>query len=249
MLGRIHASYERIAQFTADASHELRTPVALIRSNAELLLMEARPESRIARGLSDILLESEYMSQLINDLLTLARADSATSPLAMELFELTESADAVLPRVRALAANKGITFHYVPLNRVAPVFGNRSSLERLIMIFTDNAVRYTPPGGFVSLEIWTGEHASGFTVSDTGIGLAPEHHQRIFERFYQVGTARTPRDGGTGLGLAIALRLLEAHGGLVNIESQLGQGARFRIAFPRADMECASTADRLVEHL
>ena len=243
MLGRIHASYERIAQFTADASHELRTPVTLIRSNAELLLMEARPESRIARGLSDILQESEYMSQLISDLLTLARADSAATPLTMEIFELAESGDAVVPRARALAASKGVTFQYIPLDHVAPVFGNRSSLERLIMIFTDNAVRYTPSGGSVSLELWSSEDASGFTVSDTGIGLAAEHQQRIFERFYQVATARTPRDGGTGLGLAIALRLLEAHGGRVNIESQLGQGARFHIALPRADMQPASTAD------
>jgi signal transduction histidine kinase len=249
MLGRIHASYERIAQFTADASHELRTPVALVRSNAELLLMGTRPGSRLARGLSDILQESEYMAQLISDLLTLARADGAATPLATELFELAESADAVLPRARSLAASKGVTFHYIPLNRVAPLYGNRSSLERLIMIFIDNAVRYTPAGGSVSLEIWTSEDASGFTVSDTGIGLAPEDHQRIFERFYRVDTARTPRDGGTGLGLAIAFRLLEAHGGHVDIESRLGHGAKFRIAFPRADMEFPSTADRLADHL
>ena len=183
------------------------------------------------------------MSQLISDLLTLARADSAATPLTMEIFELAESGDAVVPRARALAASKGVTFQYIPLDHVAPVFGNRSSLERLIMIFTDNAVRYTPSGGSVSLELWSSEDASGFTVSDTGIGLAAEHQQRIFERFYQVATARTPRDGGTGLGLAIALRLLEAHGGRVNIESQLGQGARFHIAFPRADMQPASTAD------
>src|ERR1700733_1766647 len=124
MLERIHASYERIAQFTADASHELRTPVALIRSNTELLLMEATVGSRFAVGLSDVLLESEYMAQLISDLLTLARADGSGSPLAMEIFELAESADAVLARARALAATKDIRFHYRPFNRVAPLYGN-----------------------------------------------------------------------------------------------------------------------------
>jgi heavy metal sensor kinase len=240
MLDRIHASYERIAQFTADASHELRTPVALIRSNTELLLMEAPPDSRFAVGLADVLLETEYMAQLISDLLTLARADGSGSPLAMELFELAESADAVLARARALAATKDIAFHYLPVNRVAPLYGNHSSLERVIMIFIDNAVRYTPAGGSVTLETWTSDGFCGFTVSDTGIGLAAEDHQRIFERFYRVDTARTPRDGGTGLGLAIARGLLEAHRGRVTVESRLGQGARFRVAFPRADLKPAS---------
>jgi heavy metal sensor kinase len=249
MLGRLHASYERIAQFTADASHELRTPVALIRANAELLLMGAISDDRLTRGLSDILQESEYMGRLISDLLTLARADGEATPLAMEVFEVAESADAVLSRARAMASGKGVTFHYIPSNRVAPLHGNRNSLERLIMIFVDNAVRYTPVGGSVSLEIWTSNDASGFTVSDTGIGIAPQDHQRIFERFYRVDTARTPGDGGSGLGLSIALWLLEAHGGRVTIESKLGHGALFRIAFPRADVESASMTDRMAERL
>jgi heavy metal sensor kinase len=239
MLERIHASYERIAQFTADASHELRTPVTLIRSNAELLLMEAPRDSRLAVGLSDVLSESEYMAQLISDLLTLARADGTGTSLAMELFELAESADAVLARARALAATKDISFHYLPLSRVAPLYGNQSSLERVIMIFIDNAVRYTPAGGSVTLETWTDERFCGFTVSDAGIGLAPEDHHRIFQRFYRVDTARTPRDGGTGLGLAIARGLLEAHHGRITVASQLGHGASFRVAFPRADVEPA----------
>ena len=237
MLERIHASYERIAQFTADASHELRTPVALIRSNAELLLMEAPQDSRLALGLSDVLMESEYMAQLISDLLTLARADGTGTSLAMEFFELAESADAVLARARALAATKNIAFHYLPLGRVAPLYGNQSALERVIMIFIDNAVRYTPAGGSVTLETWTDDRFCGFTVSDSGIGLAPEDHHRIFQRFYRVDAARTPRDGGTGLGLAIARGLLEAHRGLVTVESKLGHGASFRVAFPRADVE------------
>jgi len=108
------------------------------------------------------------------------------------------------------------------------------------MIFIDNAVRYTPAGGSVTLETWTNDGFCGFTVSDTGIGLAAEDHQRIFERFYRVDTARTPRDGGTGLGLAIARGLLEVHRGRVTVESQLGHGARFRVAFPRADVKPAS---------
>jgi hypothetical protein len=103
------------------------------------------------------------------------------------------------------------------------------------MIFLDNAIRYTPKGGHVALNTWTSGNICGFTVSDNGIGIAFEDHQRIFERFFRVDTARTPRDG-TGLGLAIAKSLIEAHRGTVSVESDLGQGARFIVRFPRANV-------------
>ena len=235
MLKRLRASYERIAQFTADASHELRTPIAHIRSTTELLLMKG-PPSRISAGLSEILTECDYMAGLISDLLTLARADTNNHPICEELFELAECADAVIPRVQAFAATKNITFLCPKHHRVAPIYGDRNSVQRMMLILLDNAVRYTPKEGAVSLEIWTDEAECGFTVADTGMGLAAEHHQRIFERFYRVDTARTPQDGGSGLGLAIVSGLLEPHKAKVTVESELGRGARFRIAFPRADL-------------
>lgn len=234
MLKRIHASYEQIAQFTADASHELRTPIAHIRSSTELMLMRS-PSSRIAAGLSEILTECDYMAGLITDLLTLARADASSHPLALEVFELAECADAVAPRVKALAATKNITFLCSGHRRVAPVYSDRTSIQRVMMILLDNAVRYTPDNGTVSLELWTDEEECGFTVADTGIGLAPEHQQRIFERFYRVDKARTPQDGGSGLGLAIVSGLLKAHGAKVIVESEVGRGSRFRVAFARAE--------------
>lgn len=241
MLKRIHASYERIAQFTADASHELRTPVAHIRSRIELLLMKF-PSSRVSEGLSEVLTECDYMTRLISDLLTLARADTGNHALAEEIFELAECADAIIPRVQAFAATKEITFLCPKHHRVAPVYGDRNSVQRMMIILLDNAVRYTPKEGAVSLEIWTNEAECGFTVADTGIGLAPEHHQRIFERFYRVDTARTPQDGGAGLGLAIVAGLLEPHKAKATVESEPGRGARFRIAFPRADFVSAPSS-------
>jgi len=129
MLQRICASYERIAQFTADASHELRTPIAHIRSNAELLLMKPRSRSGMTCGLSEILAECDYMANLISDLLTLARADAHNSRLTEEIFELAESADAVAPRVRALAAAKNITFRYPSHSRVAPIYGDHNAVS------------------------------------------------------------------------------------------------------------------------
>jgi signal transduction histidine kinase len=239
MFDRIQTSYERIAQFTADASHELRTPVTLIRSSAELLLMGRSKDTAMIRGIEDILKESEYMAELIGDLLTLARGDQRDA-LGMELFELSEAVDAILVRGQSLAAAKSIVIEYFPSNQVVAVYGNRNACERMLLIFIDNAVRYTPTGGHVALTTWMSEMSCGFTVTDNGIGIAPEDHQRIFERFYRVDIARTPRDGGTGLGLAIAKSLIEAHAGSVTVESQLGDGARFIVRFPRADVMTAS---------
>jgi heavy metal sensor kinase len=236
MFDRIQISYERIAQFTADASHELRTPVAFIRSSAELLLMRPTNGVTKTRGIENILRESEYMAALIGDLLTLARGDSKDGSLEIELFELIEAVDGILPRGRALAAAKNISIDCSRSSQVVAIHGNRNACERLLLIFLDNAIRYTPKGGHVALDTWTSANSCGFTVSDNGIGIAPEDHQRIFERFFRVDTARTPRDGGTGLGLAIARRLIEAHGGTVSVESELGRGARFIVRFPRADV-------------
>jgi signal transduction histidine kinase len=235
MFDRIQISYERIAQFTADASHELRTPVAFIRSSAELLLMGRANGITKTQGIEDILRESEYMAALIGDLLTLARGDSKDGSLEMELFELIEAVDGILARGRALAAAKNISIDYSRSSQVVAIHGNKNACERILLIFLDNAIRYTPKGGHVALNTWTSGNSCGFTVSDNGIGIAAEDHQRIFERFFRVDTARTPRDGGTGLGLAIARRLVEAHGGTVSVESELGQGARFIVRFPRAD--------------
>jgi len=236
MFDRIQISYERIAQFTADASHELRTPVAFIRSSAELLLMGRANGITKTRGIEDILRESEYMAALIGDLLTLARGDSKDGSLEMELFELAEAVDGILARGMALAAANNISNDYCPCSQVVAIRGNRNAFERMLLIFLDNAIRYTPEGGHVALSTWTSGNSCGFTVSDNGIGIAPENHQRIFERFFRVDTARTPRDGGTGLGLAIAKRLIDAHGGTVSVESELGQGARFIVRFTRADV-------------
>jgi signal transduction histidine kinase len=236
MFDRIQISYERIAQFTADASHELRTPVAFIRSSAELLLMGRANDITKARRIEDILRESEYMAALIGDLLTLARGDSKDGSLEMELFELIEAVDGILARGRALAAAKNISIEYSQSSQVVAIHGNRTACERILLIFLDNAIRYTPQGGHVALNTWTSGNSCGFTVSDNGIGIAAEDHQRIFERFFRVDTARTPRDGGTGLGLAIAKRLIDAHGGTISVESELGQGARFIVQFPRADV-------------
>jgi heavy metal sensor kinase len=236
MLDRIATAYDSIAQFTADASHELRTPVALIRSNAELLLMEPDNIPRMERGLSDIVAESTYMTRLISDLLTLARSGTEDASIDMELLELNESVRAIVDRAKAQAATRDISLEYTSHGHVVPLRGNQNMIERILMILIDNAVRYSYPKGKIRVETWVTAEQCGFAVRDNGIGIAPVDHERIFERFYRVDTARTPRDGGHGLGLSIAKSLIALHHGNIYVESEVGQGASFRVAFLRADV-------------
>jgi signal transduction histidine kinase len=235
MLNRIATSYERIAQFTADASHELRTPVALVRSNAELLLMNSDNNPRVNQGLTDILAESTYMTRLIGDLLTLARNDVEDTSMRMELLELNESVRAIFDKAKSQAALCNISIEYIPHDQVIPLRGSQDMIERILMILIDNALRYTPSGGTVWIMTWVTSERCGFVIRDTGIGIAREDHERIFERFFRVDTARTPRDGGSGLGLSIAKSLIKLHRGTVHLESDIGKGARFEVSFERPD--------------
>ncbi|GGG83692.1 sensor histidine kinase [Edaphobacter dinghuensis] len=236
MLDRIAASYDRISQFTADASHELRTPIARVRSTAELLLMSVADPVRVQSGLADILSESDFMTRMIRDLLTLARNGLEEGRVSMELFELGESAKAMLPRARSLASTRGITVELITEEDILPVRGNQSIVERTLMILVDNAVHYTPSGGRVWISTWSAENLCGFTVRDNGVGIAQADQERIFERFYRVDTVRTPRDGGSGLGLSIAKSLVELHGGKIHLSSEVGSGSSFEVYFPRADL-------------
>jgi heavy metal sensor kinase len=243
MFDRIESAYGRVMQFTADASHELRTPVALIRANAEYLLMEKPGEERTVRGIADILKESEFMTRLIGDLLTLARADRDQASLPKELFELEEALGEVVLRAEILAASRDIRIVYQPEHRVVAISGYRSEFQRLAVIFIDNAIRYSPKLSQIVVSTWTTADECGFTISDQGVGISQADQEKIFERFYRVDAARTPRDAGTGLGLAIAKGILASHDGRVTVMSQVGRGSRFTISLPRGDRSPGRTAD------
>jgi signal transduction histidine kinase len=240
MLDRIASSYGRVAQFTADASHELRTPVALIRTSSEVMLMDPNLTEIVRQGLTDLLAESTYMTRLIADLLVLARTGVDDASIPMELLELNESTAALLERVRGQAARRGITLECNMSSELAPVFGHQDMVERILIILVDNALCYTLAGGTVRVAVVvTAEHC-GFVVEDTGIGIEPVHYGHIFERFFRVDRARTPRDGGSGLGLSIAKNLVDLHAGTIDVSSKVGQGSTFTVTFPRADLSPAA---------
>jgi signal transduction histidine kinase len=236
MLDRIATSYERIEQFTADASHELRTPVTLIRSNAELLLMQEDNPPKIREGLSDILAESAYMTALIGDLLTIARGTEGKFSSPMEMIELSDPIGAVLDRARSLASTREITIEYTAQPQIVPLRAHQAMIERVLMILIDNAIRYTSQRGHIWIETWFDDTVCGFIVRDTGIGISPGDQEKIFERFFRVDTVRTHNDGGYGLGLSIAKSLIDFHHGAIRVDSELGKGASFTISFQRADI-------------
>jgi signal transduction histidine kinase len=237
MLDRIAASYDRISQFTADASHELRSPIARLKSTAELLLMGITDRERIEGGLSNILAESDYMTRLVRDLLILARNGLEEGQVQIELFELGESVNAILPRAKSLASVRGISVEVIAEGNILPLRGNQSVVERTLMILIDNAVHYTPQGGCLWITTWSTDRLCGFTVRDNGVGIAAADQKRIFERFYRVDAVRTPGDGGSGLGLSIAKSLVELHGGKICLDSEIGVGSTFEVSFPRADLD------------
>lgn len=235
MLGRLQSAYDALTgaydaqrRFVANASHELRTPLTSIRGNLGFLrrVVDMEPADREA-ALADMASEVERMSRLVSDLLTLARAD-AGQHLPKTTVELAPLVREVARQARFLCEG-GVE---VTLDEVdeANVLGDPDHLRQLLLILADNAVKYTPTGGRVTLSARRQNGSLRLVVADSGIGIGPEERERIFERFYRADPARSP--GGAGLGLAIARWIAEEHGGGIEVESSPGRGSRFTVRLP-----------------
>jgi heavy metal sensor kinase len=232
MLERLEGAFKRITHFTADASHELRTPVALMRTTAEISLRKPRAEAEYRDALLQILKELERTSALIERLMLLARADTGAEALQLTRVDLAESLREACRQGRTLAAAKQITFQEQTGNGSVLLDADAHALERLFLILIDNAVKYTPPGGQVSASLGESEGSAVIEIRDTGIGIAEDDLPHIFERFYRADKARSRDLGGAGLGLAIGRWIAEAHGGAIQVESKPGEGSLFRIRLP-----------------
>ena len=204
MLTRIEAAFVRVSQLTADASHELRTPVSLIRTEAEIALRKSRHEAEYRDALGHILVEAERTSELIEELFSLARADAGQEKLNIGLVDLRRAVQEAASEWRRIAAAQGLEFIEQLDEHNIFISADRSFLKRLLNILLDNAVKYTPQTGSIKIELEEHEGKAVITVCDTGIGISPEDQARIFERFYRADKARSHESGGAGLGLAIA---------------------------------------------
>lgn len=228
----IEAAWARQQQFVSDASHELRSPITGIHSNAELMLRH--PERTIeeeSHRVNTILKESTRMTRLIASLLTLARSDANKAELQLAPVNVSEVIQIVAERFKAMEELSGINLVLdvkPDLNLVA----DRERLHQLFVILLDNAFKYTANGGQVHI---TGLHAGRnivIRVEDTGIGISPENLPRVFDRFFRGDKARSRDNGGTGLGLAIAKWIVEKHRGRIQVESELGKGTKFTVTLP-----------------
>lgn len=232
MLARIEAAFHRVTEFTADASHELRTPISLMRTEAELALRRSRNETEYRESLNHILQEAERTTGLIEQLLAIARADSGREILHMEPVNLQETLRGVATSWQQVASIRNVEFSS-HIEDDSLVQGDETLLRRLADILLDNAFKYTASPGKISLSL---EHDAGnvvLIVQDTGMGIAQDEQKKIFQRFYRVDKARSRAQGGAGLGLSIAQWIAAQHRGSITVESQLGTGSIFKTILPR----------------
>jgi heavy metal sensor kinase len=234
MLARIESSVQRITQFTADASHDLRTPVALIRTSAELALRRTRSANEYRDALSRILATSERTTELIENLLTLARTDALAGKLQFERTDIVARLDRAAEQGRVLATLKGIQVSKDVSRDSAWMLADANAIERLFLILIENAVKYTPDGGRINIHCDGQSGAALIEIRDSGIGIAEKDLPHIFERFYRADQARSREPGGAGLGLSIARSIVDIHRGTIQAESTPGGGSTFRIALPLA---------------
>lgn len=232
MLARLRETVRRQREFLADTSHELRNPLMVIRTNLDLLELDLPPEEREA-CLREAREEAERMSRLIADLLFLTEAN-VHDAIVHARVDLAEVAKAVVRRTHPAPDDLELR---LGLADSAVVLGDRDRLRQMLANLVENAVRYTPPPGEIVISVRRRGERAELEVADTGIGIAEEHQERVFDRFYRVDPGRTRSLGGSGLGLAIVRQIAETHGGRVRLESALGQGSRFIVELPLASPE------------
>jgi two-component system heavy metal sensor histidine kinase CusS len=236
MLERLEESFERISRFTADIAHDLRTPVNNIRGEAEVALARARTVDEYRDVLESSLEEAVRLSELIGDLLFLARAESPLTELHRENVNIAGLLITVRDYYEVSATNEGISLVVhdgaEPLNAAL----DRSLMLRAVSNLVSNAIAHTPPGGTVTLAATSQDGSICIEVSDTGVGIPAEALPRVFDRFFRVDPSRSKASGGTGLGLAIVESILTLHGGSAEISSQLGRGTRVTLRMPALAM-------------
>ncbi len=226
---------ERVRKdFVANLSHELRTPLSSIKGYVEALIDGAKDHPRQGAEFLEVLRQqTDRLDRLITDLLTLSQIESGQYAWRQEPVRLDEITRHTVVLLRPIAEKKGHAM-IEELKEVAPISGDGEKLAQAVANLVDNAVKYTPPGGTITLRTESAGGAVTLRVMDTGIGIPAQDLDRIFERFYRVDRARSREEGGTGLGLSIVRHIAEAHGGAVSVESYPGKGSTFTLSFPLA---------------
>ncbi|MGY8676463.1 ATP-binding protein [Bradyrhizobium sp. UFLA05-153] len=232
-LSRLQDAFERLRRFTADASHELRTPLTAMRSVGEVALQNPLDAAAYRDVIGSMLEEVDRLTRLVESLLILTRADSGKVQLTPEALDLGALVGHVIDQLRVLADEKHQELRFRAPVRVH-VRGDAALIRHALMNLIHNAIKYTPNGGTISVEVNAAGRGAMIEVRDTGPGIPATHQDRIFDRFYRVDTSRSREAGGVGLGLAIARWAVEANGGQIEIAKDVTDGSLFRIILPDA---------------
>jgi heavy metal sensor kinase len=229
LLDRLAAYHNQVIRFTADASHELRSPLAAMRAAVEVALQKPRGMEEYKNTLSSLGEQCERLTALVNGLLLLARADAGEVVINREVLDLAHLARDVAEMFEPLAEERGIRL-VTNFAESVVVMGDPSRLRQLMTNFMDNAIRFTDAGGAITLQVDGDINRAMLQVTDTGAGISGEHLPHVFERFYQADGARA--SGGCGLGLSICQWIVKAHGGSIAVDSVEGKGAAFTVVLP-----------------
>lgn len=230
MLARIDDAFERQRRFTGDAAHELRTPLSLMRSQVDLALARPRSATAYRDALQAFDGDLERMTALVGTLLTLARSDVGQLVPERAPFDLADTIHLVREQYAAVAADAGVTL--VEETVATPIVADEDLLVQLLVNLIDNALAHTPAGGTITLGCRPWDGQALLWVTDTGHGIAPEHLNRVFDRFYRIDAGRTRQHGGAGLGLAICKAIAEAHRGGISLASTPEAGTQVEVVLP-----------------
>ncbi len=234
MIGRLERSFSEIRRFTADASHEIRTPLTAIRTESEVALRNPRSVSEYQHLLGSILEECDRLGRLTDQLLTLAREDAGARRAAPEVLDLAGLVSEVAETLRPVADNKGLRLDSLA-NGPLPIPGDRLALRQVFFNVLDNAIKFTPSGGSIQIQLQQKDGEAVVSIHDTGIGIPAEHLPHVFDRFYRLDKSRSRSEGGFGLGLSIAHSIIRSHGGQIEMTSQPGLGTTCTVSFPGVD--------------
>jgi signal transduction histidine kinase len=253
-VGQLAAAFNRMAgemeglerlrrDLVANVSHELKTPISALRARLENLLDGVEEPDPVLIGV--MLQQAERLSRLVDQLLDLSRLESGDLPLKIEEVGLATLVESVVNEVEVARADRAIHVRNLVQDDLPPVEADRERIHQVLFNLLDNAFRFTPRGGEVTVRADRQNGSCEVSVEDTGPGIPPEHLPLVFERFYRVDPSRSREDGGTGIGLAIARSVVEAHGGRIWAESEVGEGARFRFVLPAGHAGGPATNGRL----
>jgi two-component system OmpR family sensor kinase len=231
MIGRLEASFDEVTRFSMDASHELRTPLTIMRGEIELALREDQTANFYKETLMSLLEEVIRMTSIIDGLILLAKADKGIEKIKKSPLRLDSLVNEIKEDAEVLAEQKKINISVSKLDE-AVVIGDEIRLRQLMLNLIDNAIKYTPEGGKVTLLLEKSNGEVKFVVEDTGIGIPKHELSKIFDRFFRVDRSRSRMPDGLGLGLSISKWIAEAHGGKLFAESKVGIGSKFIVTLP-----------------